>query len=195
MRAFFITLTVMIFMMGCARVNVGGAKDPIKVDIAMRLDVYQHVEKDIDAIENIVSGPKNEEKESPRDKQSFLGFGASIAYAEEELSPEAQQAALRRKARINEVYALERKSIIGESKIGLLELRDSSQGTASVKQLIESENKDRILICEIVAAKNNITVDDLNKIYAKRLHNDAPIGTPLEVLNTATGVYEWKIKQ
>lgn len=46
-----------------------------------------------------------------------------------------------------------------------------------------------------MAAKNNITVDDLNKIYAKRLHNDAPIGTPIEVFNEATGVYEWKIKQ
>lgn len=194
MKVFFITLTVMIFMMGCARVNVGGAKEPIKLDIAMRLDVYQHVEKDIDAIENIVSGPKDKEKEKPSDKQSFLGLGVSIVYAEEELSPQAQQAALRRKDRINEIYALERKGIIGESKIGLLELRDSSQGVASVKQLIESENKDRIIICEIVAAKNNITVDDLNKIYAKRLHNDAPAGTPIEVFNEATGVYEWEIK-
>lgn len=195
MKAFFIILTIMIFMMGCARVNVGGAKEPIKLDIAMRLDVYQHVEKDIDAIENIVSGPKDKEKEKPGDKQSFLGIGVSVVYAEEELSPEAEQAALRRKARINEIYAFERKGIIGESKIGLLELRDSSRGVASVKQLIESENKDRIIICEIVAAKNNITVDDLNKIYAKRLHNDAPTGTPIEVFNEATGVYEWKIKQ
>jgi len=195
MKVFFITLTAMIFMMGCARVNVGGAKEPIKLDIAMRLDVYQHVEKDIDAIENIVSGSKDINKEKLGDKQSFLGFGVSIAYAEEELSPEAEQAALRRKDRINEIYVLERKGIIGESKIGLLELRDSSQGVASVKELIELENKDRIIICEIVAAKNNITVDDLNKIYAKRLHNDAPIGTPIEVFNEATGVYEWKIKQ
>ena len=193
MKVFFITLTVMIFMMGCARVNVGGAKEPIKLDIAMRLDVYQHVEKDIDAIESIVSGPKDKEKSS--DKQSFLSLGASIVYAEEELSPEAEQAALRRKARTNDIYALERKGVIGENRIGLLELRDSSQGVASVKQLIESENKDRIIICEIVAAKNNIPLDDLNKIYAKRLHNDAPAGTPIEVLDQATGAYEWKIKQ
>ncbi|MFH1281953.1 MAG: DUF1318 domain-containing protein [Candidatus Omnitrophota bacterium] len=194
MKIFSIILTVMIFMIGCARVNVGGAKEPIKLDIAMRLDVYQHVEKDIDAIENIVSGPKDKEQKKPADQQSFLGLGVSIVYAQEELNPQAQQAALRRKDRINEVYALESKGIIGENKIGLLELRDSSQGSASVKQLIELENADRIIICEIVAAKNNVTIDDLNKIYAKRLHDDAPKGAPIETFNEASGVYEWKIK-
>jgi len=31
---------------GCAKVQVQAPKEPIKVDISMRLDVYQHVEKD-----------------------------------------------------------------------------------------------------------------------------------------------------
>lgn len=194
MRAFFITFTVMILMMGCARVNVGGAKEPIKLDIAMRLDVYQHVEKDIDAIENIVSGPKGTEKGKLGEEHSFLSLGIRAAYAEEKLSPEAEQAALRRKGRISQIYALESKGIIGESKIGLLELRKPSQGEASVKKLIELENKDRIIICEIVAAKNNITVDEMNKVYAKRLQSDAPAGTPIEAFNKDTGSYEWKIK-
>lgn len=194
MKALLIALIMMVFMFGCARVNVGGAKEPIKLDIAMRLDVYQHVEKDIDAIENIVSGPKDIKKEAAVQQQSFLTFGIRAAYAQEALSPEVEEAALRRKGRLDEIYALERKGVIGESRVGLLELRDPSRETASVKRLIEAENRDRILICEKVAAKNNITVDELNKVYAKRLHSDAPTGTPIEVLNGSTGSYEWKIK-
>jgi len=76
---------------GCARVSLQGSEKPIKVDISMRLDVYQHVEKDADSIENIVSGGK--------DKQSFLNLFVSVAYAQEEMSPEVHDAALRRKDR------------------------------------------------------------------------------------------------
>ena len=41
---------------GCASVQVNAPKEPIKMDISMRLDVYQHVVKDIDDIESIVAG-------------------------------------------------------------------------------------------------------------------------------------------
>jgi uncharacterized protein YdbL (DUF1318 family) len=195
MKGLVVSLAVSILLLGCARVNVGGSKEPIKLDIAMRLDVYQHVEKDIDAIENIVSGPKETDREKLGNQQSFLGFSVKYAYAEEGLSPDVEQAALRRKARLDEIYALERKGVIGENKNGLLELRAPSQGSASIKSLIESENKDRILICEKVAAKNNITVDELNKVYAKRLQSDAPVGTPVETFNSESGSFQWKIKE
>jgi uncharacterized protein YdbL (DUF1318 family) len=150
------------------------------------------VEKDIDAIEGIVS--KGKDKNKPNDKQSFLGLVIGSAYAQEGLNPEVEQAALRRKDRIDKLYAFEGNGVIGENKIGLVEVKDSSQADDSVKQLIEAENSDRMIIYKSMAAKNNISVEEVQKLYAKRLHSDAPSGTPVEVLNEAAGAYEWKAK-
>ena len=36
-------LCLMVAAVGCAKVQVQAPKEPIKVDITMRLDVYQHV--------------------------------------------------------------------------------------------------------------------------------------------------------
>lgn len=191
MKHFFITLAAVVFVIGCAKLSVQGAKEPIKVDISMRLDVYQHVEKDIDTIEGIVSGEKgkNENKGKLDDKQSFLGIFIGNAYAQEGLGAEVEQAALRRKDRIDELYALESKGIIGENKSGMVELKDSSAGDGSVNQLISAENSDRMVIYQLVAGKNNTSLDDVRKIYAKRLQSGAPAGTPIE---SPSG--EWKIK-
>ncbi|MFH0790538.1 MAG: DUF1318 domain-containing protein [Candidatus Omnitrophota bacterium] len=194
MKDYFVTLAAVVFVIGCARLSVQGAKEPIKVDISMRLDVYQHVEKDIDAIEGIVSGEKNKNKGKPDGKQSLLGIFMNNAYAQEGLSPEVEQAALRRKDRIDALYALEKSGAAGENKLGMVEIRDSSGVSDSVNQLINSENSDRLVIYKSVADKNNTSLEDVQKLYAKRLRNDAPAGTPIEVLNQSSGSYEWKVK-
>jgi hypothetical protein len=90
MKIFILMFVGLMAWVGCARVQVRAPKDPIKLDISMRLDVYQHVEKDIDAIENIVSGSGD---------QGFLDVFVKEAYAADELSPEVEQAALRRRDR------------------------------------------------------------------------------------------------
>ncbi len=56
MKKFWVILGVLVVFFGCARVRVEAPKEAIKLDISMRLDIYQHVTKDIDAIEDIVSG-------------------------------------------------------------------------------------------------------------------------------------------
>ena len=60
MKIALILMLGVIFSLGCARVMVQAPKEPIKVDISMRLDVYQHIQNDIDDIESIVSGSKEE---------------------------------------------------------------------------------------------------------------------------------------
>jgi uncharacterized protein YdbL (DUF1318 family) len=190
MKRYLTILTAVIFAFGCARVSVQGSKEPIKLDISMRLDIYQHVEKDIDTIEGIVSGGGS----VPIEKQSFLDLLFLSAYAETGLNLEVEQAALRRKARLEELHALEGKGIVGENKMGLVELSDPSQATVSINQLISAENADRMVIYESLASTNNITVEEMQKLYAKRLQKDAPSGTPLQVLNQATGTHDWNKK-
>lgn len=194
MKNLFILVLCLIFSLGCARVRVEAPKEPIKVDISMRLDIYQHVQKDIDAIENIVSGDKGKTKSG--NNQSFLDYLGACAYAQEELGPEVEAAALRRKDRRQQLSSLEEKGLIGENKSGLLEMRNSGAALLpSVKQLVKDENNDRMIIYQAVARKNNISVEEVKKMYAKRLQEDAPFGAPVEGLNEATGSYEWKVKQ
>lgn len=163
---------------GCAKVQVEAPKEPIKVDIAMRLDIYQHVEKDIDDIENIVSGSAP----APTNKgnQSFLSLGVTDAFAEE-LSADVEQAALRRRDRRSELVSLESKGIVGENKLGLVEIRNASAADPSAKALVSAENNDRMVIYQGVAKKNGTSVVEVQKMYAARLQQDAPSSTPIEV--------------
>ena len=58
-------------IVGCAHIKMEAPKEPIKLDVSMRLDVYQHVENDINQIENTINAPpKNPSKIS--DKHSLL---------------------------------------------------------------------------------------------------------------------------
>lgn len=162
--------------MGCARMQVGGTKEPIKVDIAMRLDIYQHVEKDIDAIEDIVSGGKPAKKAGQQG--SLLRMLVNDAYAQEGLSPEVEQAALRRKDRLAELSSLEAQGVIGENKDALVEVRGAGAGAAA--KVAGDENADRMIIYQALAAKNGTSVAEVQKLYAKKLQGSAPSGTPLQ---------------
>lgn len=178
-------LLTLIFGLGCAHVQVEAPKDPIKVDISMRLDIYQHVEKDIDEIENIVSGS---------DDQGLLNLFVTEAYAADGLSPEIEQAALRRRDRRSELLSWQQKGVVGEDKSGLVTIRSPQNADPSVEALVAAENSDRMIIYQGVAKKNGTSVSEVQKLYAKRLQADAPGGTPIEVLNEASGAFEWKGK-
>lgn len=192
MKIIFLIILAVALSLGCARVRVEGSKEPIKVDISMRLDIYQHVEKDIDDIESIVSGGK--EKPKAQDKQGFLNYFVINAYAEDGLSPEVEQAALRRKDRRSELNSWQEKGVLGENRLGLVEVRNASAADSSAGQLVKAENNDRMIIYQAVAKKNNTSVEEVQKLYAKRLQQDAPNGTPIELLNESSASYEWKTK-
>ncbi|MCX5707895.1 MAG: DUF1318 domain-containing protein [Candidatus Omnitrophica bacterium] len=173
---------------GCARVNVGGSKEPIKVDIAMRLDIYQHVQKDIDSIENIVAGDKAKTGKKPGD-QSWLNFAVAEVYAQEGLSPDVEQAALRRKDRRSSLDSWEAQGVVGENKLGLVEIKNSKQVDSAVRDLVQVENADRMLIYRSLAQKYGESLEQIEKVYAEKLAAQAPSGTPVESLNG-----EWKVK-
>jgi len=192
MKILILLLTSVIVAAGCARVLVQAPKEPIRVDISMRLDIYQHIEKDIDEIENIVSG--SSEKPQSKASPNILNFFVKEAYADEGLSPQVEQAALRRRDRRSQLFSWEEKGVVGENKVGLAEVRILDQVSDATQKLIEAENSDRMLIYQAVARKNGTSVEEVQKLYAKRLHADSPSGTPIEVFNEANGSYEWKIK-
>lgn len=175
-------LCVVIFGIGCARVRVEAPKEAIKLDISMRLDIYQHVSKDIDDIENMVSGAKGK----PTSMISFV----EAAYAES-LSPEVEQAAINRRDRRPELISQEEKGAIGENKSGMVEVRN---GDSSLGAIVSAENNDRAIIYRAIAEKNGISIEEVEAMYAKRLQGDAPSGTPIEVVDESSGAAAWKVK-
>lgn len=195
MRRILLLFVAVIVGLGCARVRVEAPKEPIKVDISMRLDIYQHVEKDIDAIEDIVSGSAVPKKNTSAGNQSKVGqWFVGIAFAQENLSPELEQAALRRRDRYQALIAWETRGAVGENRLGLVEIRNRNAMDSSVPQLVADENTDRMFIYRSIAEKNNLTLEEVQKLYAQKLQEGAQAGTPIEVLDEKTGQYAWRTK-
>ncbi|OGW85362.1 MAG: hypothetical protein A2987_04505 [Omnitrophica bacterium RIFCSPLOWO2_01_FULL_45_10] len=183
MKKIIFILAAIFAAIGCGRVQVVAPKEPIKVDVAMRLDVYQHVVKDIDAVEDVVSGKKSAMPQSRI--PSFLG----VAYAEEGLSPEAEEAVMGRKSRYQGLISAESSGRIGETRLGFVEVRGAGEGDQSLKDLVAEENSDRMIIYKSITAKNNAALFEVQKVYAEKLQSGAPSGTPIE---SASG--EWRTK-
>jgi len=175
-KSLLILLGLVTFVGGCASVEVKAPKDPIKMDISMRLDVYQHVVRDIDAIEDLVEG--NVPAKSGAKKLSSL-FGIGTAYAaEEDLSPETRDAAYRRRDRHAELESYQSRGVLGESKSGFVVVRGAADGRAN--EIVTAENADRMVIYRAIASKRQSSVQDVQKIYAERLRERVPSGTPVE---------------
>ena len=175
MTAFFLYL--LLLNQGCARIEVQAPKEPIKMDISMRLDVYQHVAKDIDAIENIVSGGSGVQ-------HALAEFLLQTAYAET-LDPIVESAAYRRRDRKTQVDTLLARGVLGENRSGFLSVRGAVDGNA--QQIMDTENSDRMIIYQALAQKNGTSVEEIEKVYAERLRSSAPAGSPVENPNGSWG--------
>jgi uncharacterized protein YdbL (DUF1318 family) len=115
----------------------------------------------------------------------------SAAYAQEGLSPEVEQAALRRRDRKAQLTAAETAQAVGENSVGLVEVR--SVGDSGLEQLVAAENSDRMIIYRAVAAKNGTGIEEVQALYARRLQADAPAGTPVQTIEGASAG-QWKTK-
>lgn len=166
-----IVLGLTFFGAACARVQVEAPKEPIKMDISMRLDVYQHMVDKADAVENIVRG-KNETQ------SAWIEFFVTTAYAEEDLSPALRDAALRRRARFEKIEELQKSGVLGEGRDGYIALRDSSR--KELKNFINEENKDRKITFTEVAKSDNAPFEKAQQIFAIKFRGKAPIGSPVQ---------------
>ncbi|MBF0216739.1 MAG: YdbL family protein [Candidatus Omnitrophica bacterium] len=167
----------LFLLIGCATVKVQAPKEPIKVDVTMRLDVYQHVQKDIDDIESIVTGGAG----SSKGLLSLLEILETTAYAQS-LDPEVESAALRRKARYSTLVSLESSGAVGEDNKGMVVVKGNADSS-----LVNEENADRMVIYKGIAAKNGTSVQEVQKVYAARLQQGAPAGTPIQAENGSWG--------
>jgi len=168
MKRYWVILIALVAFFGCARVRIEAPKEAIKLDISMKLDIYQHVAKDIDAIEGIVSG--NENKPAVGKQGTWLDIFVKDAYAQDSFGPEVEQAAYSRRDRKPQLDSLETSGVVVENKLGMVEIKGSAD--SSVKALVDAENNDRMVIYKAIAAKNGISIEEVQQIYAKKIQEN-----------------------
>lgn len=167
-------------LLGCARVMVE-TKEPIKVDISMRLDIYQHLIKEVEAVENQVhQGPK---------KEINSLWGINLAYA----SSPVEDAISRRRQRLPQINAYFDAGYIGENKKAYLELRQEGLKPETV-ELVAGENQDRKIIYQDIARRNNVSLAEVEKIFFRDHYQRSPSGWYFQVYNPAANNYIWQKK-
>ena len=168
-------------VLACAKISVE-TKKPIKVDINMRVDIYQHVVKDADSINDQIYGD--------RDKD----FNAIFRFNEVYAADSSSEAIARRKARLSKVEGYFSRGYVGENRDAFLAIRSGvpSNINADVESLISAENKDREILYQATAKKNNTDVSSVRKIFFENDYNRSPAGYWFEV--NRNGQYKWERK-
>lgn len=181
MRNFRLFILIVV-LLGCAKVNLQTSQ-PIKLDINMRVDVYQHVAKDVESIQDQIYG-KSEKK--------LNGISLfEIAYAQEQ--SEVSAAIERRKERINKINDYFSKGYIGESKDALLVARGLPPDLRQeVEATISGENSDRSIIYQATAQKNGAALSEVSKVFFEDDYKRAGAGSWFEVHKG--GSYNWEKK-
>jgi len=181
-----VAIACLIFMaLGCARVNLQTEK-PLKVDISMRVDVYQHVAKDVASIEDQIYGAKKEQKLNAL-------FTMETAYAQD-YSGEVTAAIERRKERTSRIEEYVNQGYIGENRDSLLAVMEQNV-PANLKEevtvLVQEENKDRAIIYQATAQKNGADISSVRKAFFNDHYQRAGSGAWFEVYDEAKGAYNW----
>lgn len=180
-------LVILLFLLGaagCAKLSVETAK-PIKVDISMRLDIYQHVAKDVESINDQIYGKAG--------KQMNFIFGLKEVYAADKAGS-VESAIHNMRGRVNSVEEYLSKGYIGENSNALLEIVDknlSPEMRGSIEKLISQENQDRKVIYEYTAQKNGAGLYQVEKVFFQDHYKRAPIGSWFEVYSEKSGKYKW----
>ncbi len=179
-------LLLILAVIGCAKVSVETTK-PIQVDINMRVDIYQHVEQDVQSINDQIYGNSAMEMNSI--------FIAGYAYAQE-VSEGIDAAIQRRKVRANQILTYFEKDYVGENKDALLSLRDGipEDMQTEVKNAVLAENKDRSIIYFETTKKNNADIAGVRKIFFDGDYKRAAKGYWFEVYDQTSGKHTWKKK-
>jgi uncharacterized protein YdbL (DUF1318 family) len=162
----------LLSLVGCTggpTINLGTKQplkvDPVKVDLNMRVDVYQHAD------------PTVQKK----------------VVATQPTGTEDAQTRLRN--RMGEVQVLKNNRIVGESSKGFLNIQNQPPGEFGdyVQRTVEAENKDRLAMMQDIAQKKNLAVEEVQRQQAELARNKAFNGEWIE-LPQPDGTLVWKQK-
>lgn len=143
--------------------------EPLKVDISMRLDIYQH-------------GGEGAEAEPE-----------TAAADQEATEPDVET---RRRNRMSEIQTLKNSRLVGENRLGLLEILSQPPGSYGeyVRETVAAENRDRSLLMQRMAQQEGIPIEDVRQRQATLFRNSSFQGEWIEVRDGEQS-YRWKQKE
>jgi uncharacterized protein YdbL (DUF1318 family) len=154
---------------GGPTINIGTKQplkvDPVKVDLNMRVDVYQLADATVQK---------------------------RVLATQPALTDDVQT---RMRNRMGEVQVLKNNRLVGESRKGLVEIRSQPPGEFGeyVQRTVEAENKDRATIMQEIAQKKNLAIEEVQRQQAELTRNKAFNGEWIEVPQP-DGSFAWKQK-
>jgi len=158
---------LLIILAGCSTPSVNlSTPDPIKVDIAMRLDVYQH------------TPPAG-------DKKSAAKPTAESADPQE-----------RRRNRMADIQQFKNSRIVGEGRDGLVVIRVETPGDYGdyIRKVVAEENRDRMALMKATAEKEKISLPEVQNrqasVWQKMAFKDEWIEIP-----DKSGGWKWVQKE
>lgn len=158
---------------GCKAPTVNLSTDePIKVDINVRLDVYQYGDG------------------KPADATQTLAGGGVPALAAPETDP-----ASRRRNRMADIQTFKNNGLIGENREGLVSIRNEPPGEygAYVRKTVDAENDDRMAQMKDLAESRKTSLPEIQKEQAALWRNRAFKGELIEV-EVSPGEWRWMAK-
>ncbi|MBF0386007.1 MAG: DUF1318 domain-containing protein [Candidatus Omnitrophica bacterium] len=190
MRKFLLLSVISVFLMSCTSVDLKTSK-PLKVDVNVRIDVYQHIAEEVHSIEEEIYG----DQKADNDLMSFFGL-VTDAYAIEyplELKPVIE----RRKKRSAEVLEALENGSAGENEHGYLEIIDWTlphKKISALGRLIEAENSDRSIVFQKLARENQVEVSEIENAFFKEHFKKASGVCWFRLKNKEKGYCVWTQK-
>ena len=159
-------LLLVVLLAGCKAPTVNlSTPDPIKVDINMRVDIYER-------------GGGSAPPKPPAPSADLPSVDA------------------RRRARMGDVQNFKNSRLVGESRQGLLVVRDQPEGSYGrfVEKTVAEENADRMVVMRQLAAERNMSLEDIQAQQGELWRNRSFSGEWIEV-SAGHGAWTWSQKQ
>jgi len=161
-----VALVGLLILPSCKAPTVNlGTPEPIKVDISMRLDVYQH------------GGNKSASPQKPQAPML------------------AEDAASRRRNRMADIQKFKNERLVGEGRDGLVAIINPPTGEYGdyVRRMVAEENADRLEQMKALAESRKVSLENIQREQATQWANRAFAGEFIEV-PTPEGGWTWKAK-
>lgn len=163
-------LLVLVILLGCKAPTVNlSTEEAIKVEINVRLDVYQY-------------------------SNAKPGATPSPAAARPQVSEEDPVS--RRRNRMADIQMFKNERLVGENREGLLEVRETPEGAYGdyVRKTVESENSDRLEQMKDLAEARKTSLPNIQAEQAELWRNRAFKGEILEI-EVEPGSWKWTSKE
>ncbi|MEX1117988.1 MAG: DUF1318 domain-containing protein [Terrimicrobiaceae bacterium] len=161
-------LGLLAWVAGCKAPTVNlGTAEPIKVDIDMRLDVYQHSDR---------SKPATQASPAPQ-----------VATADP---------ATRRRNRMADIQTFKNSGYVGEGRDGLVSIQKLPEGEYgdTVRKTVDAENADRLEQMKEIAETRKVPLTEIQKEQATLWRNRAFKGELIEI-EVEPNVWKWTAKE